>query len=220
MTYAQAASLPVALQTMHDALSTNGLLKPGQSVLIQGAGSAMGLIGMQVAQYLGASLVIGTSRSNERCDRIKEFGADLALNTKDPDWTARVLQATAGQGVDLLIDLAAGPLANANLQATRVGGRIVNVGRMAGETGEFNFDLHSQRRISYVGVSFRSRTIEETAEVIERASAALAPGLTAGAFQMPIDAIYRLDEAQLAVERLADNAHFGKIVLSIAEDRS
>jgi NADPH2:quinone reductase len=143
--FEQAAALPVALQTMHDAIATNGMLEAGQSVLIQGASSGVGLMGLQIARYLRAGLVIGTSTSPKRRERLKEFGADLTIDTRASDWVAQVLEATGGKGVDLLIDLLAGPLTNGNLAATRIGGRIVNVGRMAGETGEFNFDLHSMR---------------------------------------------------------------------------
>ena len=131
--FEQAAALPVALQTMHDAIATNGMLEAGQSVLIQGASSGVGLMGLQIARYLRAGLVIGTSTSPQRRERLKEFGADLTIDTRAPDWVAQVLEATGGKGVDLLIDLLAGPLTNGNLAATRIGGRIVNVGRMAGE---------------------------------------------------------------------------------------
>ena len=81
MSYEQAATLPVALQTLHDALSTNGMLAAGQTVLIQGASSAMGLMGMQVAKLLGAGTVIGTSMSPERRERLAEFGADVVVDT-------------------------------------------------------------------------------------------------------------------------------------------
>ena len=81
MSYEQAATLPVALQTMHDALVTAGRLKAGESVLIQGASSGVGLMGLQIAKLKGARLVIGTSTNAERRARLKEFGADLAIDT-------------------------------------------------------------------------------------------------------------------------------------------
>lgn len=213
MSFEQAATLPVALQTMHDALSTNGMLTPGQTVLFQGAGSAMGLMGMQVAKYLGAGKVIGTSRSPERCTQLLEFGADMAVNTTEQDWTDQVLKATDGIGVDLLIDFLSGPLVNGNLQVTRTGGRMINIGRLAGESGEFNFDLHNMRRITYIGASFRTRTLAETAEIIAKTARALGPALNEGALRMPIDKVYQFEAAPEAFERMAQNEHFGKIVL-------
>jgi NADPH2:quinone reductase len=216
LSFEQAATLPVGLQTMHDAISTNGMLASGETVLIQGASSGVGLLGMQVAKCLGAGLVIGSSMSQTRRARLNEFGADGVVDTSAPDWVEQVMQATNGKGVDLLIDLVAGPLVNGSMLATRVGGRMVNVGRVAGERGEFDFDLHSMRRITYVGVSFRTRSAVEVAEVVARTTRALGPALNDGVLRMPIDKIYRLEEASEALERMAQNKHFGKIVLANA----
>lgn len=216
MSFEQAVTMPVALQTMHDAISTNGMLTRGQTVLFQGASSGVGLMGMQVAKFLGAGMVIGSSTSPEKRARLPEFGADVVLDASTPGWVAQALNATDGQGVDLLIDFLAGPYVNGNLEATRVGGRIVNIGRMAGESGEFNFDLHSMRRITYIGASFRMRTPQETLEIIIKTKQALTPALTKGALRMPIDKIYRFEEASHAFKRMEKNEHFGKIVLSIA----
>lgn len=214
LSYEQAATLPVALQTMHDALSSNGQLKVGESVLIQGASSAVGLMGMQVAKFLGAGLVIGTSTSEERRARLSDFGADVAINTKDADWVMQVNKATKGKGVDLLIDFVAGPLVNGSLQATRIGGRMINIGRLAGNKGEFDFDLHNMRRITYVGASFRTRSPAEIALVIDRAASVLGPAIADGTLRLPVDRVFPL-EAAAALERMERNEHFGKIVLSI-----
>src|SRR6476619_3102272 len=108
MTFEHAATLPVALGTMHDALVTNGHLKAGEGVLIQGASSGVGLMALQIAKLLGAKLVIGTSTSPDRRARLKDFGADLAVDTKDPSWPDLVLSATNGQGVNLIIDQVSG----------------------------------------------------------------------------------------------------------------
>ena len=215
MSFEKAAALPVALQTMHDAISTNGQLIPGQKVLFQGASSAMGIIGMQVAKYLGAGKIIGTSRSPQKCERLIEFGADVTVNNGDKDWVDQVLKVTDGKGVDLLIDFLAGPLVNGGLQVTRVGGRMINVGRMAGEQGEFNFDLHSMRRIQYIGVSFRMRSPLESLEVILKAQEALNPALAKGAVDIPIDKVYKFSEISRAFERMEKNLSFGKIILTV-----
>src|SRR5262249_26225294 len=130
-------------------------VQPGQAVLIQGASSGVGLMAMQIAKLKGAKLVIGSSTDAYRRGRLKEFGADLAVDSSDPKRVDEVLKATNGEGVDLIVDQVSGPVANQNLKATRVLGRIVNVGRLGGTHGDFNFALHAARRISYVGVTFR-----------------------------------------------------------------
>src|SRR3954449_5610209 len=125
MSFEEAATLPVALATMHNAVVTNGALQPGQTVLIQGASSGAGLMAMQIAKFKGAKLVIGSSTDEMRRGRLKEFGADLAVNSKDPAWVEQVLKATDGEGVDLIVDQVSGPVASQNLKATRIKGRIV-----------------------------------------------------------------------------------------------
>lgn len=213
--YEQAAALPVSLQTMHDAIATNGQFAAGQSILVQGASSAMGLMGMQIARLMGAGLVVGTSTSAERRERLAEFGAGLAVDAGAADWVKQILKATRMKGVDLSVDLVAGPLVNGTLQATRIGGRMVNVGRIAGNSGEFDFDQHSMRRTTYVGVTFRTRTPAEITEVIARASRDLLPAVGDGRVRMPVDQVYAFDDFSQAFERMAHNRHFGKLVLSL-----
>ncbi|MDP6706720.1 MAG: zinc-binding dehydrogenase [Alphaproteobacteria bacterium] len=215
MTYAQAATLPVALQTMHDAVVTNGRLQRGETVLIQGASSGVGLMALQIAKYKGASLVVGTSTNAERRARLPEFGADLALDSSDPSWPEAVLEATDGKGVHLIVDQVSASVANQNLAAARILGRIVNVGRLGGFKGEFDFDLHALKRIDYIGVTFRTRSVEEVREIGARMRTDLWPALEAGELSLPIDRTFPLDEAAAAQAHMAANAHFGKIVLEV-----
>jgi len=215
MTFPQAATLPVALQTMHNALVTNGRLKSGESVLIQGASSGVGLMGLQIARLKGAQLVIGTSTNAARRARLKDYGADLALDSRDPQWPDEVAKATAGKGVDLIIDQISGGVANQNMKAAAVLGRIVNVGRLGGMKGEFDFDLHALKRIDYIGVTFRTRSLEEVREIVRRMRADLWEAIEAGKLHLPIDRTFPLEEAAAAQAHMRANAHFGKIVLTV-----
>jgi NADPH2:quinone reductase len=215
MGWEQAATLPIALQTMHNAVVTIGQMQPGQSVLIQGASSGVGLMGLQIAKEMGAGLVIGTSTNSERRAKLAEFGADLAVDSSDPAWPDAVLQATQGNGVDLIVDQISAPVANANLRATRILGRIVNVGRLGGAKGEFDFDLHAARRISYVGVTFRTRSVEEVREINRLMRDDLWDAVEAGRLRLPIDRVFPLEQANEAQAHMKGNAHFGKIVLTV-----
>lgn len=215
MSFEQATALPVGLQTAHDAIASQGILQEGQTVLIQGASSGVGLIAMQVAKFLGAKQVIGTSTSIEKLNRLSEFGADVAINTRDEDWTKQVLKATKRKGADLVIDFLAGPLFDHTLSVTKIGGTIVNVGRMAGETGTIDFDQHSMRRITYKGVTFRTRNSDEITEVIDKARKSLLPALEDNRIHLPIDAVYPFDQFNNAFEKMKENKHFGKIILSL-----
>jgi NADPH2:quinone reductase len=213
MNFEEASTLPVALATMHNAVVTNGALQAGQSVLIQGASSGVGLMAMQIAKLKGAKIVIGSSTDAARRGRLKEFGADLAVDSKDPGWVDQVLKATDGEGVDLIVDQVSGPVANQNMKATKVKGRIVNVGRLGGTHGDFNFDLHAARRIQYIGVTFRTRSIEEIRDIFNEVQKDVWPAVESRKLQLPIDKVFAFDDIGKAFERMEANQHLGKIVV-------
>jgi NADPH:quinone reductase len=215
MSFEQAATLPVALITLHNALLTAGRLRRGECVMIQGASSGVGLMGLQIAKLMGAELVVGSSTNDARRARLKEFGADLAIDTSDPAWPDAVLAATGGNGVDLVVDMLSGPVVVQTMKATAIRGRIVNVGRLAGMKAELDFDLHALRRIDYIGVTFRTRSLEEVREINRRMRGDLFDAVAAGKLTLPIDRRFPLDEAAAAQAHMRENKHFGKIVLTI-----
>ena len=213
MSFEEAATLPVALATMHNAVVTAGALQEGQTVLIQGASSGVGLMAMQIAKFKGARLVIGSSTDAMRRERLKDFGADLAVDSSDPAWVDQVLKATGGEGVDLIVDQVSGAVANQNLKATRIKGRIVNVGRLGGTHADFNFDLHAARRINYIGVTFRTRSIEEVREIFNEVRKDIWGAVESRKLQLPIDKVYPFAEIGKAFEHMEANKHLGKIVV-------
>jgi NADPH:quinone reductase len=215
MNFEDAATLPVALTTMHNAVVTNGALQAGQSVLIQGASSGVGLMAMQIARLKGASIVIGSSTDAVRRGRLKQFGADLAVDSSDPGWVDQVLQATGGEGVDLIVDQVSGKVASQNLAAAKIKGRIVNVGRLGGTHADFNFDLHAARRISYIGVTFRTRSIEEIRDIFSEVRKDIWPAVESRQLQLPIDKVFAFDEIGKAFEHMEANKHLGKIVVTL-----
>ena len=208
-------SLMSSVVTMHDAIVTNGKFAAGQTLLMQGASSGVGLMGMQIAKHLGASLVIGTSTNADKRVRLAEFGADLALDSRDEGWVEKVLEATGGRGVDLTVDNISGYVANGNLSATAVHGRIINVGRLGGQTAEMNLEKHAERRLTYIGTTGRTRSPDEHAEVIRRAREDLWDAVRAGKFTMPIDRVFNFSDAAAALDHAASNAHLGRIMLKV-----
>jgi NADPH:quinone reductase len=159
--------------------------------------------------------VMGTSTNDARRARLKEFGCDLAIDTRDAKWSDKVKEATGGQGVDLIVDQVSGGVMNQNMEAVKVLGRIVNVGRLGGTRGEFNFDLHALKRIDYIGVTFRTRSPEEVRAIVTAARKDLWPAIEAGKLSLPIDKTFPLAEAAEALAHMKANAHFGKIVLVV-----
>jgi NADPH2:quinone reductase len=99
------------------------------------------------------------------------------------------------------------------MEAMAILGRLVNIGRLGGMKAEFDFNLHARKRIDYIGVTFRTRTIEEIREIVAKVRADLGDAISAGKLRLPIDATFPLGEAPAAHQRMAANAHFGKILL-------
>jgi NADPH:quinone reductase len=213
MDFLEAAILPIALITLHDALMTNGRLVAGENVLIQGASSGVGLMGLQIAKLKGARLVVGSSTTEARRARLKEFGADLSIDTHDAGWVDKVLNATDQKGLNLTVDMVSGATVNQTMRATGLLGRIVNVGRLGGQAAEFDFDHHAMKRIAYIGVTFRTRTIEEVREIMRKMRADIWDAVAARRLTLPVDQTFQLDQAGAAQERMRTNQHFGKIAL-------
>ena len=215
MDYIKASSYPIALATMHNAIITTGNFAKGQSVLIQGASSGVGLMGLQISKYLGAKIVIGTSTKPDKFEKLKSFGADLVLNSKDSDWVHQVLSATDNKGVDLIIDQLSGYTVNQNMMATKVKGNIVNVGRLAGGITEFNCDLHALRRINYKGVTFRTRSIQEIRDVYSNMWNDFEKIVVSGELSLPIEKVFDFNDVGKALDYMRENQHFGKLVLKL-----
>ena len=215
MDFITASTLPIALGTMHNAIVTAGEFLKGQSILIQGASSGVGLMGLQIAKNLEAKMIIGTSTKPEKFDRLKQLGADIVVNSKDPKWSEEVLDKTNGEGVDLIIDQLSGYTVNQNMLATKIKGNIVNVGRLAGGPSEFNCDIHALRRINYKGVTFRTRSLDEIRNVFANMWNDLSSMVSNGNLSMPIEKVFDFNDVSQALSHMRDNKHFGKLILKL-----
>lgn len=214
MDYRDAAALPVALLTSYNALLLAGKFCRGEAVLIHGASSAVGLMAVQIARAVGASVVVGTSMTASRRSRLVDYGADVAVDSARPDWPSEVLAATGGQGADLIIDHVAGTGFSSTMAAASLGCRIVNVGRLGGEHGAFDFDLHALKRLKYVGVTFRTLTLDDYRAVTARIRSELWSDVVRRQLTMPIDRTFSLDSAADAYKYMAQNEYFGKILIT------
>ena len=213
MDWQTATAYPVAVETMHDAIVTNGRLAAGESILFLGAGSGVGIVGIQIAKAAGASLVLGASRSRDRLSRLAGFGMDEGIDVADSDWPEKVRALTGGEGVDLIVDMVSGPTVNASMKAAAIRGRIVNVGRLGGMTGEFDFNLHALKRLDYIGVTFRTRSDDEIADIVDRAWADLGEAIESRALSLPVHAAFPLDAVADAYAEMRRDTHLGKIVI-------
>src|SRR5262249_51523487 len=156
------------------------------------------LMGLQIAKLMGAKVVIGSSTNDARRARLKEFGADLAVDTRDPAWPDAVLTATDGKGGNLVVDMLSGPVVAQTMRATPLLRRIATLRPPAGNKVEFDSPPHALGRTDYTGVPFRPRTLEEVREISRRMRADLWQAVTEGKLRLPIDRRFPLDEAAAA----------------------
>ena len=117
--------------------------------------------------------------------------------------------------VDLIVDQVSGKVASQNLAATRIKGRIVNVGRLGGTHADFNFDLHAARRINYIGDTFRTRSLQEIRDIFEEVRNDIWPAVESRQLQLPIDSAFAFGDIGKAFERMEANKHLGKIVVTL-----
>ncbi|MFG3552249.1 zinc-binding alcohol dehydrogenase family protein [Streptomyces sp. NPDC047725] len=214
LAYEEACALPTGLLTEHGALMA-GDFRAGRSVLITGATSSIGLIGVQVAKALGASQVIATTRSAGKRDLLTGTGADTVVVTGEQDLTQAVLDATGGEGVDVTVDHVGGATFAACLPATRVDGSVVNVGRLDTAASTIDLDALSYRHLRLAGVSFGFTRPAELGAVIASAARDLLAPVADGRVRPLIDGTYTFETADQAVARLRSHQAHGKLVLTV-----
>ncbi len=217
--WAAAAAVPEAFITAHDALFTQARLKMSERVLVHAAGSGVGLAAVQLAHASGA-LVYGTSRTGEKLRRAREFGLDEAIEVGgEPSvFAERVRELTAGEGVQVILDLVGGPYLSANLEALAVQGRLMLVGTTAGATAQLDYRAVMGKRLRIMGTVLRARSTEEKARATSLFAAHVLPLLSSASVRPVIDSIYPMDEVRAAHLRLESNESFGKVVLVIADE--
>jgi NADPH:quinone reductase-like Zn-dependent oxidoreductase len=212
MAWTDAAAIPVSFLTAHDALVTNGRLAKGGALLVQGVTTAAGLAAVKLARLRGASWIAGSSRSPQKLARI---GLDLPIVTPDAQLAEKVLAATGGRGADVVIDHLGASVLNDTLKATALGGRVVNVGRFAGVRGEIDLELLALRRIALMGVTFRTRSLEEHAAIVSAFQRDHGADLASGALKPIVDRVFDFSSLPQAIERAARGEQFGKLIVSL-----
>lgn len=209
-----AAALPAWYMTAHDALVTQGEMRAGEAVMVQGVTSGVGQAAAQLARLSGARTVIGVARSINKLGQLTDMEVDLRLPT-DADWAAKALEATDGQGADLVIDMVGGSTLAGNLRSLAIRGRIVAVGRLGGSSDTLDIGMLAFKRARLIGVTFRSRSLDEKTAIARSFAAEVLPHVIEGRLRPRLDRIFPLAEAVAAQELMRHNEHFGKVLLAI-----
>ncbi|MQA04490.1 MAG: zinc-binding dehydrogenase [Streptosporangiales bacterium] len=216
LTWTAAAALPVACLTEHDALVARAGLRPGDSVLVLGATSGVGVFAAALARELGAATVLGTSRSAAKLKLVP--GLDVAIDTSTTDLADAVLESTGGAGADVVVDHVGGELTDRAIAATRVGGTVVQVGRLAGDRALLDLGRLAYRRVRLVGTTFRTRTSAEHAEVVAGVRADVLPLVGSGRLGVPVDRVFAFTDLDAAYAYVTSGSSVGKVVLTLGDE--
>jgi putative PIG3 family NAD(P)H quinone oxidoreductase len=213
----EAAAVPEAFITAHDALVVQARLQRGESVLVHAVGSGVGLAGTQIAQAWGAR-PFGTARTAEKVEKAKGYGlVDGVVIENDVEAFVPACERwTSGKGIDVTLDLVGGDYLGASIRASAARGRIMLVGTVAGRQSTIPTGMVLGKRLTLRGTVLRARSLEEKRAVTAAFAAEVVPLFDSGALTPTIDSVFDLAQAGAAHERVASNATFGKVVLRVS----
>lgn len=213
LSFTQAAAIPEAFITAHDAIITQGDLKSGETLLIHAVGSGVGLAALQIAKSKDVT-VIGTSRTADKLALAGEFGLDVGIVTdKEINFAEQIHDITDGVGANVILDLVGAAYFEQNLAALALRGRLMLVGLTSGRTAQFDLGRALQKRASIIGTVLRGRSVEEKAEAISKFGSDVVPLIAAGIIGPNLDRVFAAEKVVDAYRYLESNESFGKVVL-------
>lgn len=209
----EAASLPETFFTVWSNVFDRGHLQAGESLLVQGGTSGIGVTAVQLARAFGAT-VIATAGSDEKCAACLQLGAHEAINYKTQDFVAEANRITQGKGVDVVLDMVAGDYVAREVQCLAEDGRIVIIAVQGGIKSDFNAGLVLRRRLTITGSTLRPRSVAFKGAIARALREHVWPLLVAGRVRPVIHSTFAATEAAKAHALMESNQHIGKIVLT------
>lgn len=214
LSFEQAGAFPEVFLTAFLNLFMLGEIPPGGSALVHGGGSGVGTASIMLLREAGMRALI-TAGSDEKCRRCRDLGAEVAINYRTGDFSAAVREATAGRGVDVVLDSIGGKYLASNLDALALDGRLVIIGLIGGAKGDINLAALLLRRLRVIGSTLRARSAAEKAEIVSRFLQRFGAALNAGRIRPVIDRVLPLAQAAEAHRIVQSSVHFGKVVLAL-----
>ena len=209
--FVQAAVLPETVFTVFANVFEGGALKAGETLLIHGATSGIGVTAIQMAKAAGAR-VIATSRGADKAAAAKALGADISLDAKTDNLEAQIREAG---GADVVLDMVGRDYAALNLNSLNAGGRWVVIASLTGPKVEMDLQRIMLKRLTLTGSTLRSRPADEKARLTAAVEATAWPWVASGKVKPPVQAVFALEQAADAHAELEAGGHIGKIVLSV-----
>jgi NADPH2:quinone reductase len=213
--WVEGAAAVLGLMTEHNALVTVGRMAKGDTVVVHAVASGVGTQAVQLARELGASLIIGTSRSPRPEGSLTDLGLDHLIVTSEEDFAEQVLKLTDGVGADVILDHVGGPYLASNITAAAVRGRIVGIGRLGGPEGTLDMEELARKRLEIIGTTFRTRTLEEKVRVVAELCVGVDLVGAAARLRPVVDRVLPWTSALEAQDALVASNHLGKIVLQV-----
>jgi NADPH2:quinone reductase len=213
LTYVEAASLPETFFTVWSNVFDRGRLQPGETLLVQGGTSGIGVTAIQMAKALGAK-VIATAGSDEKCAACVALGADHAINYRSQDFADEAKKLTGGKGVDVVLDMVAGAYVAREVECLAEDGRLVIIAVQGGLKAEFNAGLVLRRRLLITGSTLRPRPVAFKAAIASALIGKVWPLLAARTIKPVIHSTFAAADAAAAHTLMESNQHIGKIVLT------
>lgn len=210
----QAASLPEAYFTVWSNVFVFGRLRPGETLLVHGGSSGIGVSAIQLAKALGHT-VFTTAGSDDKCRFCEQLGATRAINYKTEDFVAVIGELTAQRGVDVLLDMVGGNYLPKNIACLAPDGRLVIIATQGGARGEVDLLRVLQRRLVITGSALRPRDVAFKREIKKQLLDVVWPLLARGEIKPIIDKVFPLERANEAHAYMESSAHRGKIVLAL-----
>ncbi|NQY39031.1 MAG: NAD(P)H-quinone oxidoreductase [Henriciella sp.] len=211
MSFDEAGALPEVMMTVWANIFDRCQFKAGEAVLIHGGTSGIGTMAIQMLKTAGASKIMITAGSADKCDRAKALGADITINYREEDFEQIVRDAG---GADIILDMVGGDYVQKNISAAKVGGRIVNIAYMQGSQVNVNLMPLMLKRLVLTGTTLRARPNADKQRIRDAILADFWPAVLSGGIKPVIDTTYVFDQAEAAQTHLAKGGHVGKILLS------
>jgi putative PIG3 family NAD(P)H quinone oxidoreductase len=214
LSFVQGAAVPEAFVTAYDSLVSQGGLAAGDHVLVHAAGSGVGTAAVQIGRAVGAT-VLGTARSAWKLERATQLGLRRGFVVGEGRFADKVLEATSGHGVDVVLELVGGRNLAEDIRCIAIGGRIIVVGTLGGATAELDLGPLMRRRVTVRGTVLRSRPIEERIQVMRVFEQHVVPLFAAMELFPVVDRVFPLACACDAHACVAADQSFGKVVLEV-----
>ena len=216
--FVEAAAVPEAFFTAYDALVVQGGLREGMTVLIHAAGSGVGTAAMQVARAFGASRIFGTASAGKlEAIAARELPLDVPIDYTRQSFRDVIRRETAGQGVDIVMDLVGATYWSDNVASLAVRGRLLLVGLLGGTMAQLNLGVLMRRRLTVIGTVLRSRTAQEKSVLTEQVLRDLSPRFASGELEAVVDRVFSLAEAAEAHAYVEQNRNLGKVMLRVRD---